>query len=149
MKSEQFDKVIVGYSKQFKNNRFTFDNKDDLCELIKRKDVPHLPGVYIIYRSKNKHREVVYIGKSGRMKQKGKFKGQMLDERLSNKQQGRSHLKFCSPKNSENKSKLDVQWFVTWEEKAKTSILPGRAEASLMQAFYDDTGKLPRWNKSF
>ena len=111
-------------------------------------DVPELPGVYYIIRIANGRVDLVYIGKSGTISQSGKFKEQLLQGRINNKQDGmKRQVYFQNKIAEENIDGLDIYWFVTMD---KTNIdLPGYVEGILMQRYFDIHGKLPPWNKCF
>jgi hypothetical protein len=73
--------------KKYKNNgHFFFSPGQNLKEVSK--NVPDLPGVYYIMRLSRGKIDLVYIGKSGTMVQKGDFKSQLLRGRINNEQEG-------------------------------------------------------------
>ena len=45
---------------------------------------------------------------------------------------------------SEKLDALEFEWYVTFEGSSK--VLPLKAEADLLQAYFDDFGRLPPWN---
>ena len=125
---------------------FFLEKGDDLKEATK--NVPNLPGVYYIVRLSQGNVEVVYIGKSGTIKQDGSFKEQGLQSRLNNKQDGIKRQLFFEKKFiEENIEALDVYWFVTFDK--SESDLPSYIESLIMQIFFDVHGRLPEWNKEF
>jgi hypothetical protein len=48
---------------------------------------------------------------------------------------------------TENFESLEVYWWVTYDECIKH--IPAYVEALLIQRYYDDYKKLPRWNTEF
>jgi hypothetical protein len=71
--------------KKNKNNGHFFFKKGDNLKQVS-KTVPDLPGVYYIIRLSNGQIELVYIGKSGLIRQNGQFKDQGINSCLNNKQ---------------------------------------------------------------
>jgi hypothetical protein len=41
---------------------------------------------------------------------------------------------------------LVFSWFVTFD--ASVHVIPAKAEADLLQAYFDENGHLPEWNQS-
>ena len=153
MEYKKFDEAISKLPKS-EPNSFIFEKGDDIRELIKNNGVPSEPGVYIIYEIKDPNKELVYIAKSGTIgwDEKRKiceFGDQMLSKRLHMKQDGVYRQEFFTSKVSRNKSKLEIHWYVTCDTNGHTGLLPAKVEADLIQAFFEDTGKLPEWNNSF
>ena len=63
--------------KKYKNNGHFFLKKGDNLKQVS-KGVPDLHGIYYIVRLSNGRIELVYIGKSGLIRQNGQFKDQGL-----------------------------------------------------------------------
>jgi hypothetical protein len=125
---------------------FSF-KKDDKLNMVSSK-LPETPGVYIFSVIKDKKEEVVYIGKSGTLEQNGCFKKQFLRKRLNNKQDGLKRQDYFERKiEIEELESIKVYWAVTFDE--NNSDLPAFVEANLLQLFFRENMKLPRWNKSF
>lgn len=125
---------------------FFFTLTDKLSE--KSKNVPNLPGVYYILRLARDHVDLVYIGKSGTISQKGNFKDQLLKLRLNNKQNGKPREQFFKDKILEEEiDTLDIYWFATFDEKHQD--LPAYVEAKIIQRYFEIYGQLPEWNKEF
>ncbi|GHV68525.1 hypothetical protein FACS1894199_15900 [Bacteroidia bacterium] len=131
--------------KRYKNKgHFFFQKGDSLSE--QSKDVPDAPGVYYIVRLSRGKVDIVYIGNSGTMQQNGKFKEQLLRERLNNKQEEIKCEDFFNEKLvKENIDGLDIYWFVTFDE--DTQDLPDYVEGLLLQRYFSTYRKLPAWNK--
>jgi hypothetical protein len=125
---------------------FFFKKGNNLKEVSQ--DVPNLPGVYYILRLARGRVDLVYIGKSGTINQKGIFKDQLLKERINNKQDDTPRQTFFNEKmTTENIDGLDIYWFVTVDE--QNNDLPSYVEGLLMQRYYEIYGELPVWNKGF
>ena len=137
-----FDEV-----RKYKNNGHFFLRRGGLLA-EESKDVPELPGVYFIMRLARGHVELVYIGKSGTIKQDMTFKNQLLKSSINGKQEGiKSQDFFDNKMTRENIDALDIYWFVTMDK--SNNHLPGYMEGLLMQRFYELYGRLPEWNKEF
>jgi hypothetical protein len=128
-------------SKYHKTGHFFFKRGDDLSAVSKA--VPHLCGVYYIYRLAEGGIDLVQIGKSGFMQQNGAFQSQPLFGEDYQKTQ-----EFFEGKcKTENIDALDIYWFVTMDE--NHCDLPSYVEGLLMQRYLELYGRLPLWNKSF
>jgi len=127
------------------NGSFAFTKNSNLANVC---NAPELPGVYLIYAVKDKLEQIVYIGKAGSMETDGIFKDQKLRGRINNKQKGMKRQKFFSYKLYEEQlDKLIIKWCITYNE--KSNKLPGFVEGQLLQLYFEETGKLPRWNEAF
>ncbi len=112
------------------------------------KDVPNLPGVYYIVRLARGRVDLVYIGQSGTINQKGVFKKPFLKDGINIQQDGSPRQAFFDNKmTTENIDGLDIYWFVTVDE--HNNDLPSYVEALLMQRYYEVNGDLPIWNVEF
>ncbi|MDZ4070817.1 MAG: hypothetical protein U1C70_03235 [Sediminibacterium sp.] len=133
--------------KKYENSGHFFFKKGDILS-IASKEIPNLPGVYYIIKIAKERIELVYIGKSGTMRQDGNFGDQMLKRRINNKYDGVKRQQYFDQKLQEEKIEaLDIYWFVTYDEKHMD--LPGYVEGLLLQRFFEVHGTLPPWNKEF
>ena len=113
-------------------------------ECTRRYGVPNSPGVYIISEPSG---EIVYIGKAGTLQQGGSFKEQGLRGRLCAKQNGVPRQTYFNRRMQEGRlDHIEVRWFVSFDDRVK--VLPAKAEADLLQAYFEDHGKLPVWNEA-
>ena len=134
-------------TKRYKNNGHFFFRKGDSLKQLS-KDIPDLPGVYYIVRLAGGRIELVFIGKSGTIKQNGKFNDPGLKSQLNSKQDGIERQEFFESRIlKENIDALDIYWFVTFDKKSQD--LPGFVEGLLIQRFFEMYGRLPLWNKEF
>lgn len=134
-------------TKKYKNNGHFFFKKGTILKEVS-KSVPDLPGIYYIVRLSGGRIELVYIGKSGTMKQNGIFNDLGLKIRLNSKHDGiETQDYFESRILKENIDALDIYWFVTIDSKSQD--LPGFVEGLLIQRFFELYGRLPLWNKEF
>lgn len=134
-------------TKKYKNwGHFFFKKESKLSEVSK--EVPELPGVYYIIRLARGRVELVYIGKSGTIRQSGRLEGQTLHGRINNKQDRTRRQDFFEKKMiEEHIDGLDIYWYVTMDK--NSNDLPGYVEGSLMQRYFEVNGKLPPWNKEY
>jgi hypothetical protein len=132
---------------KYKNKgHFFFEKGNNLEETSK--NIPNLPGVYYILRLAQGKVEIVYIGKSGTIKQNGSFMKQGLNSKLNNKQDGMKLQLFFERKfKEENIDALDLYWFVTFDK--SESDLPSYVESLIMQRYFEVHGRLPDWNEEF
>jgi hypothetical protein len=109
-------------------------------------------GVYFVLELKNGRIELVYIGSSGKIQNNGKIKHRKggLYDRIVN-----GHQFVKTPRKKSWKQKLidekiealDVYWYDTFN--SENMDIPVFVEAVIMQRFYEEHGRLPRWNKEF
>lgn len=126
-------RLLRAYARRFgSTDPLVFKEADDITGRAKGTMVPRKPGVYLIWGERRAEKRLMYIGKSGTLKNDGQLKGQTLLTRLTRgKQQGMQRAQFLemSMKQSDLES-LSIQWFVTFEGLRKT--IPGAAEAELL-----------------
>jgi hypothetical protein len=143
-----FEKLLRDSIRNFPNNgSFVLQPGQDVRSQIKEGGVPDEPGIYLICGTKGETARLMYIGKAGTLKKDGSFRDQMLCGRLSAKQEGISRQKFYQEKMAELQlDHLLFYWFVTFNSGIR--IIPAKAEADLIQKYFDDNGYLPPWNVS-
>ncbi len=143
MKNNLFNNVLSKYSYC---GDFSFQTGDTLKD--QSKDVPDLPGIYYILRVKGGKSDLVYVGKSGTMKQDGNFKKQFLRKRINNKQEGMYREQYFNQKiNQFGIDSLEVFWFVTYDNNHRD--IPCFVEGQLIQDYFNINSRLPEWNKEF
>ncbi len=125
------------------NGKFRFSRGQRIRDIVHNAEVPEKYGVYIISDPQGR---VVYIGRSGTMLNDGRFQKQTLRGRLTNRQGERSRQEFFGDMLIERHvQSLHFEWFVTFSE--ANGILPSLAESQLLQAYFDDHGRLPPYNE--
>ncbi len=131
---------------KYKNNgHFFFERGQTLSQVC---NAPEKAGVYYILMLRRGKLELVYIGASGTINQKGEFKTQLLRGRLNNKQNGTKRQMFFEQIMLQKEiNALDIYWFVTFDK--DNQHLPSYVEAVLLQKHFDIYGCLPAWNKCF
>lgn len=124
---------------------FFFERGQKLSEVC---NAPEKPGIYYIIQLRKGKVQLVYIGASGTINQKGKFSSQLLYGRINNKQNGVKRQRFFETIMAQNEiDALDIYWYVTFDENNRH--LPAYVEAVLLQKHFELYGCLPEWNKSF
>lgn len=112
--------------------------------VVSQNAVANKPGVYVIYAVTD-HVDVAYIGKAGTLNNNGTWKEQMLAGRLCAKQDGMARRDFFQKLIADTGAHfLFFEWFVTISDRA---ILPALAENELLQAYFEDNGRLPLCNR--
>lgn len=124
-----------------------FYPEQDWRKQVTDAQVPEKYGVYLIYGVKGDQRQLVYVGKSGTLLANGQWKSQGLCRRLLAKQGGkRRHVYFRERLAEKGFSHLSIHWVVTVN--SDCTVLPAKAEADLLQIYFNKFGKLPPWNRS-
>lgn len=143
--NELLDKFRAQYQDK---GTFILDSGKLITEAVRINEVPNAFGVYVISEGQQRDGEIIYIGKSGTINQDGTWKKQGLRKRLTKKQDKKNRNEFFQIIMDErNLNGLSFEWFVTL--KAPTGDLTGHVEAKLIQAYFNDYGCLPPYNKSF
>lgn len=124
---------------KYKNNDHFFLKKGDLVSAAST-EVPEMPGVYYVIKLAQGRIELVYIGKSGMVNGDDDSKSQLLRSSIIQQQ-----LFFAQKFVDENIEGLDIYWFVTMDDKNKE--LPSFVEGQIMQRFYDQNRRMPKWNR--
>ena len=107
--------------------------------------VPNAPGVYLIDGLRAGIATLCYIGKAGTMLQDGSFKRQGLAGRLTAQQGEISRQQYFQHQMTAYAfDALRFRWFVTFMDQVR--ILPAKAEADLLQAYFEVYSRLPLWN---
>lgn len=120
-----------------KNDHFFLKEGDHLS--AKSKEVPEMPGVFLVIKLARGRVELVYIGSSD-MTNENISKSKLLRTSLVNQQ-----LFFEQKFVEENIDGLDIYWYVTFDNKNKD--LPLFVQGQIMQMFYDQNGRMPKWNR--
>lgn len=145
MNGSHLDTILGDFSQRFPEaGTFILRRDESIRECTRRNGVPNKYGAYIIFDPSG---EVMYIGKSGTVNRDGRFDDQGVRERLSKRQDHEPRQVYFNNRMEElGLANLEIRWFITHD--GKHGILPAKAEADLMQAYFDDHGCLPPWNKS-
>src|SRR5690349_14153732 len=104
--------------------------------------VPNAPGVYLIDGLRAGVPTLCYIGKAGSIRQDGSFKEQGIAGRLTAVQGGMSRQQYFQRQMMAYAfDALRFRWFVTFKDQVR--ILPAKAEADLLQAYFEAYSQLP------
>ena len=136
-------------NKYKKTDHFFFkpvDNLGQVCNAPTDKS-----GVYIIYALKGGQVELIYIGRSGEVKQDGTLfirkagLGGLKDRLVNGKQFGEPRRNSWRTQMTKEKIEaLDIYWYVTHND---TFVdCPRVLENKILQRHLDIYGRLPRWN---
>ena len=121
------------------------------------KDVCNAPsnmsGVYVVYALKNGGIELVYIGRSGRLKNDGTIfirkagLGGMKDRLVNGHQFGKVPRRISWPyvMETEKIEALDVYWYATHDN--IYNDCPRIVKNAILKRYSEIYGQLPRWNK--
>ena len=130
-------------------NHFFFkatDSLEQVCNAPTDKS-----GVYVIYALGDGQVELIYIGRSGEIKQDGKLfirkagLGGLKDRLVNGKQFGIARRNSWKVQMIEEKIEaLDIYWYVTHCDGFVDC--PKVIENELLQKFQDVYGRLPKWN---
>lgn len=130
-------------------NHFFFkliDNLVQVCNAPTNKS-----GIYLIYALKGGQIELIYIGRSGEVKQDGRLfirkagLGGLKDRLVNGKQFGESRRNSWKVQMlKEGIEALDIYWYVTHCDSYVDC--PSVVENKLLQQHYDLYGRLPKWN---
>ncbi|MFA5508361.1 MAG: hypothetical protein WC314_25505 [Vulcanimicrobiota bacterium] len=141
--ASEVDTLVSDYNRKFVSGNFEFRLGDQLSKKIAGNGVVKAPGVYVVYEIARE--AVLYIGSSGTLRHEGWGK-QNLRERLRKKQDGVGRQRFYEEKlKMEGLEAIRIVWWATHDETNR--ILPAKAEMDLLQAYYDEFGTIPPWNK--
>jgi hypothetical protein len=143
------DDLLTHYRQQFPwNGSFELHQGEQLRARAAGAKVPDEPGVYLVHGYQDNEWKLLYIGRSGTLHNNGTFSDQKLLKRITKgKQEGIPRRRFFR----EQMEKLSIEtlkfdWFVTFADDLR--VIPAKAEADLLQAYFDEHNQLPPWNKS-
>lgn len=130
-------------------NHFFFRGIDSLGEVC---NAPNdKGGVYVIYALRRGKMELIYIGRSGELKQDGQLfirkagLGGLKDRLVNGKQFGMPRRNSWKVQMlADQIEALDIYWYVTHCDDFVDC--PKVIENKLLQKFYDVYGRLPKWN---
>ena len=138
--------LIEEYIKSNQNGKFELKKDENINTIIRKKEVPNSYGIYIIYSIKNSSKDIIYIGKSGTMKNDGTFRNQGIAIRLTRIQNRLPRRIYFQNVIEEYKfEKLEFLWITTFDENYQE--IPSSSEAKMLQAYFSEYKKLPLLNK--
>ncbi len=142
-----FSALLGEFRRKFpRQGSFKFGPGESINAAVANHDVPNEFGVYLISSVSGSRLDLVYVGKAGTVKTSGSWKEQGIAKRLTNRQGKESRSVFFPRLIEEKKLEgLYFEWFVTFN--GETKVLPGLAEAELLQAYFHEHGRLPDLNE--
>lgn len=132
------------------SDRFIFSQKDNLREVCNAP--PDKSGLYIVYALGAGKIELIYIGRSGRINNKGEIiirkagLGGIKDRIVNGHQFGKipRRLSWARQMKKENIQALQIFWYVTHSDAYVDC--PRALENQLLQKHLVLFGYLPKWN---
>lgn len=142
-----FDSYLENLKELFPEyGHFEYRLGENLRSTVASAKVPNLPGVYLFCAPTQVSDKWLYIGKAGTILTDGSLRDQGLKKRIPNRHDGESRQKFLEEKMGRlGLSAIRILWFVTFNQ--QTKLIPAKTEADLLQAYFEENGKLPPWNK--
>lgn len=143
----QLTSFLADYRDKFpRHGSFVLERGELIRRKVREERIPDEPGVYVVTAGLALP-DVLCIGRAGTLRQDGSFKAQRLPG-LCARQRGQSRQQFYEEQMDElDLEALAFHWFVTFDR--DVCVIPAKAEADLVQAFFDITGRLPSWQKGF
>jgi hypothetical protein len=133
---------------RFHHGTVVWNPVEPLRAALAHAGVPDKVGAYVLRAARDQAVEIVYVGRSGTLRNDGTFRNQKLFGRLQAKQEGMSRQAFFRKKLDEGGfTGLRIEWFETWDDNHRHA--PALAEAELLQAYLDEHRHLPPWNAEF
>lgn len=138
------ESIIKQYRQLFsQRGTFSFSHGQRIRDVVRNEEVPNAYGVYIVSGPAG---DILYIGRSGKMKNDGSFQGQALRGRITNRQGRLSRQQLFEKILAERQlNSLLFEWFTTFNE--MNPVLACLAESQLLQSYFDLHGNLPTYNK--
>jgi|GEM_PF-6813204 len=118
---------------------------EKIGDKTKKANVPQKLGIYLIYGKNKRNAKLLYIGKGGSVNQNGEPTRQGLRGRIKNTRNKNMSGQNYFKKLMQNYDYLQVCWIQTFTENKKT--IPAKAEAELLQIYFDERQQLPPENK--
>lgn len=142
--------LLINKEHYVKNGYFVFEGHDDLADVC---DAPtDKAGIYLVFALKDNTRNLIYIGRSGRLKKDGTMfirksgLGGLKDRIVNGKQFGeRRSVSWPRRMQKDRINKLIIHWYVTHNE--ETFYCPKKLEKKLLVKHRNLKGERPKWNK--
>ena len=137
--------------KKFKiGGSFTFTPDQNLEEVCTASDTGS--GVFLVFTVDGETKELIMVGSTGTIQNDGTLKsknGGLYDKIVNGQQFAKTGRKYTWPTQMQKEeiAQLEVFWYETFN--AKTSVIPTFVEAQVLQSYFAENGKLPRWNVAF
>jgi hypothetical protein len=137
--------------KKFKiKNQFNFAVDDNLELVCNAPDTG--AGIFIVYGIEGEQKELIMVGSTGTIQNDGTLKsknGGLFDKIVNGHQFAKTGRKYTwsTQMKLENIERLEVYWYETFNNENK--VIPTFIEGQILQNFFDENGKLPKWNVAF
>jgi hypothetical protein len=135
--------------KNFKvSDKFSFTSDDSLEQVCNASEGS---GVFLVY-AVAEEKELIMVGSTGTVQNDGTLKiknGGLKDKIVEGHQFAKTGRKYSWPAQmkKEDISLLEVVWYETFNDDTKG--IPTAVEGQVLQNFFDENGRLPRWNVAF
>ncbi|MFT5963898.1 MAG: hypothetical protein ACI9L6_000618 [Flavobacterium sp.] len=135
--------------KKFKvSDSFTFTADDSLEQVCNASEGS---GVFLVY-AVGDEKELIMVGSTGTIQNDGSLKiknGGLKEKIVEGHQFAKTGRKYSWPAQmaKEDISTLEVVWYETCNDKSKA--IPTSVEGQVLQNFFDENGRLPKWNVAF
>ncbi len=137
--------------KKFKTtNSFSFTVNDNLETVCNTSETAN--GVFLVYAVDGENKNLIMVGSTGTIQNDGTLKsknGGMYDKIVNGNQFAKTGRKYSWPAQMkiENIERLEVFWYDTFNEKNK--VIPTFVEGQILQLYFEENGRLPKWNVAF
>lgn len=131
-------------------NQFSFSIDDNLEIVCNAPDAG--AGIFIVYAVEGETKELIMVGSTGTIQNDGTLKsknGGLFDKIVNGHQFAKTSRKYSwsAQMKLENIALLEVFWYETFNDSDK--VIPTFMEGQILQDFFDENSKLPRWNVAF
>jgi hypothetical protein len=131
-------------------NQFSF-SADDSLDTVCNAPLEGC-GVFIVYEILAERKELIMVGSTGTVQNDGTLKiknGGLFDKIVNGFQFSKTQRKYSWPAQMkiENIDKLEVSWYETFNDHDK--LIPTFVEAQILQDFFEENSRLPKWNVAF
>jgi hypothetical protein len=131
-------------------NQFSFSIDDSLEEVCNAPETAS--GIFLVYSADGEENELIMVGSTGTIQNDGTLKiknGGLFDKIVNGHQFAKTGRKYSWPTQMklEKIARLEVSWYETFNDKNK--VIPTFLEGQILQNFFDENGKLPKWNVAF
>lgn len=131
-------------------NQFSFSIDNNLELVCNAPDAG--AGIFIVYAVEGENKELIMVGSTGTIQNDGTLKsknGGLFDKIVNGHQFAKTGRKYSwsAQMKLENIERLEVYWYETFNDSDK--VIPTFMEGQILQDFFDENSKLPRWNVAF
>lgn len=131
-------------------NSFSFSQDEQLDLVCNAPE--NASGIFLVYAIENGQKELIMVASTGTVQNNGSLKsknGGLYDKIVNGHQFAKTGRKYSWPAQMklENIDTLEIFWYDTFNENIQ--LIPTSLEGQILQEFFDEHKKLPRWNVAF